>query len=45
MKTCTVLGHVAVAPTYENYPVVQLCEDCVQADAELKEDPQIITSA
>lgn len=43
MKTCTVFGDMQSDSTAEQYPTVTLCNDCVEEDAQAKENCQIVS--
>lgn len=42
MKTCTVFGDMRSDSTSEQYPTVNLCNDCIGQDAQAGEDHQIV---
>ena len=44
MKTCTIYGDLSSDSAVENYPTVQICDECADLDAKLREDAQIVTS-
>lgn len=43
MKTCTIMGDMSSERSSENYPTVPVCDDCVQANEDAKEDSQIVS--
>lgn len=43
MKTCTVYGDMAADSAADQYPVVTLCDDCVNEDKQKKGDSQIVS--
>lgn len=43
MKTCTINGDMSSDRTNENYPIVQVCDECCKTDEKLKEDQKIIS--
>jgi hypothetical protein len=45
LKTCVILGHLASEHTTDNYPLVQLCDECFGADAEQVEGALVISSS
>lgn len=42
MKTCTVFGNMQSDSTSEQYPTVNLCNDCIEQDTQADEDHQIV---
>lgn len=43
LKECTVFGDLSSDRTSENYPLVPVCEDCIEVDHAAKEDSQIVS--
>jgi hypothetical protein len=43
MKTCTIYGDQSSDRASENYPTVQICDDCAEADEILREDAKIVS--
>jgi hypothetical protein len=43
MKTCTIYGDLSSDRTSDNYPTVQVCDECCEADEKQREDKQIVT--
>ena len=43
MKCCTVYGEMSADSAADQYPTVNLCNECVDADASAKEDAQIVS--
>jgi hypothetical protein len=44
MKTCTIYGDLSSDSAADNYPTVQICDECVEADDKRQEDAQIVSS-
>lgn len=44
MKTCTIFGDLSSDRAGENYPTVQICDECFEADEKRQEDQQIVTA-
>ena len=44
MKTCTISGNLSSDSAAENYPTVQICDECHEADKKLKGDTKIVSS-
>ncbi|MDZ3993860.1 hypothetical protein PspTeo4_29136 [Pseudomonas sp. Teo4] len=42
MKTCTVFGDMQSDSTSEQYPTINLCNDCIERDAQAGEEHQIV---
>lgn len=42
VKTCTIYGDLTSDRAGDNYPTVQVCDDCVEDDEKLQEDSQIV---
>jgi hypothetical protein len=42
MKSCTVWGDMSADSAADQYPTVNVCDECVEADAQ-SEEPQIVT--
>lgn len=43
MKTCVINGDMSSERSSENYPTVQVCDECLTADEERKEDQQVVS--
>jgi hypothetical protein len=41
MKTCVIIGEMTSDRASENYPTVQVCDECIEYDKSLQEDHQI----
>lgn len=44
MKTCIIYGNLASDSTAENYPTVQICDECALADEKREENAQIVST-
>lgn len=44
MKTCVIYGDLSSDSAADNYPTVQICDECVEADAKKQEDAQIVSA-
>jgi hypothetical protein len=43
MKTCMVYGDLTSDRSSENYPIVQVCDECYEADQMLEDEAQIVS--
>jgi hypothetical protein len=43
MKTCIIYGDQSSDHASENYPRVQICDDCVEEDKKLQESAKIVS--
>ena len=43
MKTCVIYGDMSADSAADQYPTVNLCDDCVTADASQGENHQIVS--
>lgn len=43
MKTCTIWGDLTSERSSENYPMVPVCDDCVNSNEKAKEESGIVS--